>query len=113
MSGRAGAKPRPMARIVYDAELRKAAASRLSRASSEFHAGDKVLAVRLIRNDGTYPHRDIGEPLVHPGDGGIVRESWRFLGDIYYTVEFMAQAVFVIMRGREMRRIGEELDLSA
>lgn len=107
MSGRAGEKPRPMARIVYDAELRRAAASQQARPSGEFHAGDRVLAVRLIRNDGTYPHRDIGEPLVHPGDGGIVRESWCFLGDIYYTVEFLAQAVFVIMRGPEMKRIGE------
>ena len=106
MSGRASAKPRPMARIVYDAGLRRAAISRQSRTSGEFHAGDKVLAVRLIKNDGSYPHQDIGEPLVRPGDGGIVRESWRFLGDVYYTVEFMAQAVFVIMRGREMERIG-------
>jgi nitrogen fixation protein NifZ len=113
MSGQAGAKPRPMARVVYDAELRRAAGSLRSWSSGEFHAGDKVISVRLIRNDGTYPHRDIGEPLVHPGDGGIVRESWRFLGDIYYTVEFMAQAVFVIMRGREMRRIGEGLDPGA
>jgi nitrogen fixation protein NifZ len=104
MSGRAGAKPRPMARVVYDTEWRKAM-SQHARASGEFHAGDKVLALRLIRNDGTYPHRDIGEPLVHPGDGGIVRESWSFLGDVYYTVEFMAQAVFVIMRGREMRSV--------
>jgi nitrogen fixation protein NifZ len=78
-----------------------------SPACCQFRAGDKVLAMTLIKNDGTYPHRDIGEPLVHPGDGGIVRESWRFLGDVDYTVEFLAQAVFVIMRGREMKRIGE------
>jgi nitrogen fixation protein NifZ len=107
MSGHAGAKPRPMARVVYDAEWRNAAADHRPRTGCQFRAGDKILAVTLIKNDGTYPHRDIGEPLVHPGDGGIVRESWRFLGDVYYTVEFMAQAVFVIMRGREMRRISE------
>jgi nitrogen fixation protein NifZ len=94
-----------MARIVYDAEWRNAAAGQQLRTGREFRAGDKILAVTLIKNDGTYPHRDIGEPLVHPGDGGIVRDSWRFLGDVYYTVEFMAQAVFVIMRGREMKRI--------
>ena len=106
MSGRAGAKPRPMVRVVYDAERRNAAVGQSSPAGYQFRAGDKVLALTLIQNDGTYPHRDIGEPLVHPGDGGIVRESWRFLGDVYYTVEFLAQAVFVIMRGREMKRIG-------
>lgn len=107
MSGRAGAKPRPVARVVYDAERRHAVTGQPSPAFRQFRAGDKILAVTLIKNDGTYPHRDVGEPLVHPGDGGIVRESWRFLGDVYYTVEFLAQAVFVIMRGREMKRIGE------
>ena len=113
MSGRADAKPesnarsRPIARVVYDAQLRKAARDSVSAGQREFTAGERILSVTLIRNDGTYPHKDIGEALVHPGDGGIVRESWRFLGDIYYTVEFMAQAVFVIMRGREMVRIGE------
>ena len=66
----------------------------------------------LIKNDGMYPHKDVGEPLVRPGDAGIVRQSWRFLGDVYYTVEFAAQAVFVIMRGREMVRIGEGIDLA-
>jgi nitrogen fixation protein NifZ len=35
-----------------------------------------------------------------------VHESWRFLGEIYYTVGFLSQPVFVIMRGREMARIG-------
>jgi nitrogen fixation protein NifZ len=64
----------------------------------------------MIRNDGMYPHKDVGEALVYPGDTGIVRESWRFLGETYYTVEFMAHSVFVIMRGREMVRIGTAFD---
>jgi nitrogen fixation protein NifZ len=69
--------------------------------------------VALIKNDGMYPHKDIGEPLVHPGDTGVVQQSWRFLGDVYYTVEFMAHAVFVIMRGREMVSVAERVDLTA
>ena len=114
MSGRAGVKPKdkPMARVVYDARLRKAAAGVGSRSSREFSAGERVRSVTLIKNDGMYPHKDVGEPLVRPGDAGIVRQSWRFLGDVYYTVEFAAQAVFVIMRGREMVRIGEGIDLA-
>ncbi|RTL48758.1 MAG: nitrogen fixation protein NifZ [Bradyrhizobiaceae bacterium] len=80
------------------------------RATWEFSAGEPVRAAAVIKNDGMYPHKDIGEPLVHPGDAGIVRESWRFLGEVYYTVEFVARSVFVIMRGREMVRTGTAFD---
>jgi nitrogen fixation protein NifZ len=110
MSGQVAAKPRPMARIVCDAHLRKAIRSLEARAWGEFGAGEPIRSVALIRNDGMYPHKDIGEALVHPGDTGIVRESWRFLGEVYYTVEFIAQSVFVIMRGREMARMGTSFD---
>ena len=115
MSRRAGArpKPKPMARIVYDAQLRKAVNSPEARTARAFRAGEWIRSVALIKNDGMYPHKDVGEPLVYPGDTGIVRQSWRFLGDVYYTVEFMAHAVFVIMRGREMIGIGERVDLTA
>ncbi|MBC9876469.1 nitrogen fixation protein NifZ [Bradyrhizobium sp. INPA01-394B] len=81
------------------------------RFTGEFSLGEPVRAATVIRNDGTYPHKDIGEPLVHPGDTGIVRESWSFLGEIYYTVEFMARSVFVIMRGHEMARMGTTFDV--
>ena len=40
----------------------------------------------------------------YQGDTGVVRESWSFLGEIYYTVEFFARAAVVIMRGQEMAR---------
>ncbi len=113
MSGRAGARPKPMARVVYDARLRGDASGPEARTTPAFRAGEWIRSVTLIKNDGMYPHKDIGEPLVYPGDTGIVRQSWRFLGDIYYTVEFMAHAVFVIMRGREMVRIGERVNLTA
>lgn len=103
-------KPRPVARIVCDARRRRTMRNMERRFTGEFLPGEPVRAAALIRNDGTYPHKDIGEPLVHPGDTGIVRESWRFLGEIYYTVEFVARAVFVIMQGREMARMGTTFD---
>jgi len=109
----AGSRPvksRPVARIVCDARQRRTVRNMERRFSGEFAAGEPVRAVALIRNDGTYPHEDIGEALVHPGDIGVVRESWRFLGEVYYTVEFMARPVFVIMRGREMARMGTSFD---
>jgi nitrogen fixation protein NifZ len=100
-----------MARIVCDAHRRKTVRSLEARFTGEFSAGEPIRSVALIKNDGMYPHKDIGEALVHPGDTGIVRESWRFLGELYYTVEFVAQSVFVIMRGREMMRIGTAFDV--
>lgn len=98
-------RPRPVGRIVCNAQ-RRTVGNIEPRLTERFAIGELVGAVALIRNDGTYPHKDIGEPLVHPGDAGIVRESWRFLGEVYYTVEFDARSVFVIMRDREMARIG-------
>lgn len=110
MSGQIAARTRPIARVVYDGHRRKAARNLEARYTGEFSAGEPICSVALIKNDGMYPHKDVGEALVHPGDTGIVRESWRFLGEIYYTVEFIARSVFVIMRGREMVRIGTAFD---
>ena len=93
--------------------LRKAAGRPEAHAGRQFRAGEWVRSAVLIKNDGMYPHKDIGEPLVYPADTGIVQQSWRFLGDVYYTVEFMAQAVFVIMRGCEMVSVAERVDLTA
>lgn len=70
--------------------------------SRKFAPGELVWSRAHIRNDGTYPHRDIGDVLVVEDDLGCVREAWSFLGETFYTVEFFERAVVVIMRGREM-----------
>jgi nitrogen fixation protein NifZ len=103
-------KSRPIARVVCDAGRRKTVRNMEARFACEFEAGEPIRSIAVIKNDGMYPHRDVGEALVHPGDAGVVRESWRFLGEIYYTVEFIAQSVFVIMRGYEMARMGTAFD---
>jgi len=91
-----------ISRVTCDRRSRSAAPSRGAADRREFRCGEKVFALRAVKNDGVYPHKDIGEVLVHEGDAGFVRERWSFLGEIYYTVEFVAVAVVVIMRGREM-----------
>jgi len=110
MSDRIAARQRPVARIVCDARRRRTVRNMERRFTGEFAPGEPVRATAVIRNDGMYPHKDVGEPLVHPGDTGVIRESWRFLGEIYYTVEFVARSVFVIMRGHEMVRMGTAFD---
>jgi nitrogen fixation protein NifZ len=64
--------------------------------------GDRVYAVRPLRNDGTYPHKEIGEILVHVGDVGYVREIAKFGGDTFYTVEFVERAVVLGTRFRDI-----------
>jgi nitrogen fixation protein NifZ len=103
-------KSRPIARVVCDAGRRKIVRNMETRFAGRFEVGEPIRSIAVIKNDGMYPHRDVGEALVHPGDAGTVRESWRFLGDIYYTVEFNARSVFVIMRGYEMTRMGTAFD---
>jgi nitrogen fixation protein NifZ len=97
-------KPATIGRIVHDARRRNVGRGRLAVGRREFKQGDAVRSLTRIVNDGIYPHRDIGETLVDHGDVGIVRESWSFLGEGYCTVEFVARAAVVIMRGREMAR---------
>lgn len=104
-------KPRPVARIVCDAHRRRTVRNMERRFTGEYSVGEPIRAAAFIRNDGMYPHKDVGEPLVHPGDAGVVRESWRFLGEVYYTVEFTARSVFVIMADREMMRMGTAFDV--
>jgi nitrogen fixation protein NifZ len=121
MSGRSAAKSkpkpsprsRPIARVVCDAGKRRTVRNMEIRFAGEFQAGEPIRSIAVIKNDGMYPHRDVGEALVHPGDAGVVRESWRFLGEVYYTVEFVALSVFVIMRGYEMTTMGTAFDTSA
>ena len=70
----------------------------------DFAVGESVRSLTRIRNEGTYPHRDIGDILVREGDLGYVHESWSFLNEVYYTVEFIRHAVVVIMHAREMAK---------
>jgi nitrogen fixation protein NifZ len=97
-------RPATIGRVVHDARRRSLGRGPGVIGKREFKRGDAVRSLTQIINDGIYPHRDIGETLVHQGDAGMVRESWSFLGETYYTVEFFTRAAVVIMRGREMAR---------
>ena len=97
-------KPATIGRVVHDARRRHVGRGPGVVGKRDFKRGDAVRSLTRIINDGIYPHRDIGETLVYQGDAGIVRESWSFLGEIYYTVEVLDRAAVVIMRGREMKR---------
>ena len=68
-----------------------------------FLPGERVLSRSVIRNDGTYNGKDIGEVLVHKGEIGYVRSIGTFLQQFYiYAVEFIDSGHRVGMRAKEL-----------
>jgi nitrogen fixation protein NifZ len=73
-----------------------------------FMPGMKVQSLKYIRNDGTYPRREIGDILVRKGEVGYVRDIGTFLQQFYiYAVEWIDSGTLVGMRGKELVRIDE------
>lgn len=68
-----------------------------------FAMGERVVSRSVIRNDGTYNGRDIGDVLVHKGEVGFVRSIGTFLQQFYiYAVEFTDSGHQVGMRAKEL-----------
>lgn len=107
-----GPRPATIGRVVHDARRRHLGRSSGTAEKREFEMGEAVCSLTQLRNDGLYPHRDIGEILVDQGDVGMVRERWSFLGEIYYTVEVVVRTAVVIMRGREMARAAQRVAIA-
>jgi nitrogen fixation protein NifZ len=77
-------------------------------AAPVFLPGAKVRATRLVRNDGTFAGKEIGEVLVKRGELGYVRDVGTFLQRHYvYAVEFIERGVVVGMRARELQAARE------
>jgi nitrogen fixation protein NifZ len=65
--------------------------------------GAKVVSRKHIKNDGTYPLKEIGEILVKKGDVGYVRDIGTYLQQFYiYAVEWIDRGTIVGMRGKEL-----------
>lgn len=71
-----------------------------------FEYGQKVRARKYVRNDGTFPGKELGEVLVHKGDVGYVTSIGTFLQQFYiYGVDFYELGYRVGMRGKELELI--------
>jgi nitrogen fixation protein NifZ len=71
-----------------------------------FDYGEKVRSRRTIRNDGTFPGKDIGEVLVKKGEEGYVTSIGAFLQQFYiYGVEFIATGRRVGMKRKELEAV--------
>ena len=75
----------------------------------EFAYGEKVRSRMNVRNDGTFPGKDIGDILVKKGDVGYVASVGTFVQQFYiYGVEFIVHGYRVGMKGRELESIDTE-----
>jgi nitrogen fixation protein NifZ len=69
----------------------------------EFDYGEKVRSLRNIRNDGTFPGKDIGDLLCKKGEEGYVVSIGTFLQQFYiYGVEFVSSGYRVGMKRKEL-----------
>jgi nitrogen fixation protein NifZ len=78
-----------------------------------FRYGERVRARRLVRNDGTYAGKEIGDLLVRKGEEGVVVSIGTFLQQFYiYGVEFIESGHRVGMKRRELDPVwlGDEND---
>jgi nitrogen fixation protein NifZ len=69
----------------------------------QFNYGQKVRSRKVIRNDGTFPGKEIGDVLVNKGDVGYVASIGTFLQQFYiYGVDFYERGQVVGMKSREL-----------
>lgn len=68
-----------------------------------FEIGQKVRTRKLIRNDGTFPGKEIGETLAKKGEVGYVINIGTFLQNSYiYAVHFLHSGYVVGCRRKEL-----------
>jgi nitrogen fixation protein NifZ len=69
----------------------------------KYEQGESVRVIRTVRNDGTFPGRDVGNVLVRRGAVGFVRDVGTFLQDqLIYSVHFVDDNVMVGCREEEL-----------
>jgi nitrogen fixation protein NifZ len=93
-----------MAKISRDSEVVEISAEPV------FDYGQKVRSIKTIRNDGTFPGKDIGEVLVKKGDIGYVTSIGTFLQQYYiYGIDVVESGYRVGMRGKELELVVNEV----
>ena len=77
-----------------------------------FEFGEKVRLKKHIRNDGTFPSKDVGEILGHKGDEGYIRSIGTFLQQFYiYAVYLPERGVTIGCKRRELESLDYDDDL--
>ncbi|MBU1396062.1 MAG: nitrogen fixation protein NifZ [Gammaproteobacteria bacterium] len=97
-----------MAKISRDSDIVELTAQPI------FEYGQKVKSLKVVRNDGTYAGKDIGEILVKKGEIGYVTSIGTFLQQFYiYGTEFIESGNRVGMRGKELEATTDAVPAAA
>ncbi|WP_276784435.1 nitrogen fixation protein NifZ [Thalassolituus oleivorans] len=68
-----------------------------------YEYGDEVRLIRNVRNDGTYPGREVGELLMKRGSVGCVYDVGTYLQDqLIYRVHFLDEGRTIGCRSEEL-----------
>lgn len=74
----------------------------------EFKLESKVRVRKKIRNDGTFPGKDIGETLANKGDEGYIISIGTYLQTAYiYSVHFLETNNIVGCLGKELELVSD------
>jgi len=73
-----------------------------------FEYGEKVRSRKMVRNDGTFAGKEIGDLLACKGDVGYVTSIGTYLQQFYiYGVEFLDSGYRVGMKRNELERFDD------
>ncbi|NMF84488.1 nitrogen fixation protein NifZ [Nodosilinea sp. P-1105] len=79
-----------------------------------FDLGDRVRVLKVIRNDGTFPGKNIGDKLAEPDDIGYVIGIGTYLQRAYiYSVHFLESNQVVGCLSIELERAEDRAPLIA
>lgn len=79
-----------------------------------FEIGQKVRIRKLIKNDGTFPGKEIGEVLARIGDVGYVASIGTYLQSYYiYAVHFLNTGYVIGCRRKELESAEETHESNA
>ncbi|MBD2413535.1 nitrogen fixation protein NifZ [Nostoc calcicola FACHB-389] len=73
-----------------------------------FEIGEKVRLRKLIKNDGTFPGKEVGQVLAKKGDVGYIASIGTYLQSSYiYAVHFLETGIVVGCKKKELESVEE------
>ncbi|MBD2513537.1 nitrogen fixation protein NifZ [Nostoc sp. FACHB-973] len=73
-----------------------------------FEIGEKVRLRKLIKNDGTFPGKEVGQVLAKKGDIGYIASIGTYLQSSYiYAVHFLETGIVVGCKKKELESVEE------
>ncbi len=75
---------------------------------AQYQYGDEVRVTRNVRNDGTYPGKEVGEFLLRRGSVGYVQNIGTYLQEYtIYSVHFVEEDVLIGCKEEELVPAGD------